>query len=218
MTNAHVEFWKGEFGDSYVGRNNSEELLESNKIFFAQIFEHAHGVQTYLEVGANIGMNVQAIGAIRPDLVGTAIEPNHAAHSQLAQVTRTPREAIHASIQEFETSQRWDLVFTKGVLIHVTPDDLIGIYLSRSPVPHPKGSIDFDYYKQVCVYAFKKTSLLKFSDYDRSRNERIEDIEILRLIDNGIIVKFVNVNTVSVAVDTLKDYELVKQLMESHHV
>jgi len=128
VTNAHVEFWKGEFGDSYVGRNNSEELLESNKIFFAQIFEHALGVQTYLEVGANIGMNVQAIGAIRPDLVGTAIEPNHAAHSQLAQVTRTPREAINASIQEFETSQRWDLVFTKGVLIHVTPDDLVGIY------------------------------------------------------------------------------------------
>lgn len=128
MANVHVDFWKGEFGDSYVGRNNSEELLESNKIFFTQIFEHAPGIQTYLEIGANIGMNVQAINAIHPDLVGTAIEPNQAAHSQLSQVTGSPREAINTSIQEFETSQRWDLVFTKGVLIHVTPDDLVGIY------------------------------------------------------------------------------------------
>ena len=128
MSNAHVEFWKGEFGDSYVGRNNSDELLESNKIFFAQILEHVPGVQTYLEIGANIGMNVQAISAIRPDLIGTAIEPNQTAHAQLSQLTRSPKEAINASIQEFETSQRWDLVFTKGVLIHVTPDDLVGVY------------------------------------------------------------------------------------------
>lgn len=99
----------------------------------------------------------------------------------------------------------------------IVNDDSIGIYLSRSPVPHPKGSIDYDYYKQVCVYAFRKESLLKFADYDRSRNERIEDIEILRFIDNGIKVKFVEVNTGSVAVDTLKDYEFVKKLMESRH-
>jgi pseudaminic acid biosynthesis-associated methylase len=128
VINAHVEFWKGEFGDSYIRRNNSQALLESNKIFFEQIFEHTLDIHTYLEIGANIGMNVRAINAIRPDLVGTAIEPNHTAHSQLSEVTRTPREAINASIQEFETSQRWDLVFTKGVLIHVTPDDLVGVY------------------------------------------------------------------------------------------
>ena len=67
------------------------------------------------------------------------------------------------------------------------------------------------------MYAFRKVSLLKFADYDRSRNERIEDIEILRFIDNGVKVKFVNVITDSVAVDTLKDYELVKRLMEFRH-
>ena len=100
----------------------------------------------------------------------------------------------------------------------VVNDKLIGVFLSRSPVPYPNGSIDYDYYKQVCVYAFRRVSLLKFAEFPRSRNEKIEDIEILRLIDNGIKVKFVKVLTGSIAVDTTKDYELVKQLMESRDV
>lgn len=100
----------------------------------------------------------------------------------------------------------------------IVNDDSIGIYLSRSPVPYPKGSIDYEYYKQVCIYAFRRTSLMKFSEYFRSRNEIIEDIEILRLIDNGIKVKFVEVITQSIAVDTKKDYDLVKKIMESRNV
>lgn len=100
----------------------------------------------------------------------------------------------------------------------IVNDDSIGIFLSRSPIPYPKESIDYDYYKQICVYAFRRVSLLKFTEYSRSRNERIEDIEILRLIDNGIKVKFTEVRTDSIAVDTMKDYELVKQLMVSRDV
>lgn len=100
----------------------------------------------------------------------------------------------------------------------IVNDDSIGIYLSRSPVPYPKGSIDFDYYKQVCVYAFKRNCLLKFAEFARSRNERIEDIEILRLIDNGVKVKFIEVRTESIAVDTMKDFVLVKRLMEAANV
>lgn len=106
-------------------------------------------------------------------------------------------------------------------LINVTVPKVIvdnnhfGLYLSRSPVPYPKSSLDYIYFKQICVYAYKTESLLKFSNYSKSRNERIEDIEILRLIDNGIKVKFVEVNSDSIAVDTLKDYELVRKLMES---
>ena len=91
----------------------------------------------------------------------------------------------------------------------------IGIYLSRSPVPYPKGLVTYDYFKQVCVYAFRRESLIKFSELERSRNEIIEDIEILRLIENGIKVKFIEVKTNSIAVDTIKDYELVKKVMES---
>jgi 3-deoxy-manno-octulosonate cytidylyltransferase (CMP-KDO synthetase) len=97
----------------------------------------------------------------------------------------------------------------------VVNNNMFGLYLSRSAVPYPKGIVDYYTYKQVCVYAFRKSSILKFSDLSRSRNERIEDIEILRFIDNDIKVKFVEVSSKSIAIDTQKDYKLVKSIMES---
>jgi 3-deoxy-manno-octulosonate cytidylyltransferase (CMP-KDO synthetase) len=89
----------------------------------------------------------------------------------------------------------------------------IGIFLTRSSAPYPKGSIDFNYYKQVCVYGFTPESLQFFASSKRGRIESIEDIEILRFIENQILVKFVEVDTKSVAVDTPKDLEKVRRLI-----
>ena len=33
------ELWEGDFGDNYIERNNSEELLASNVHFFAKIYQ-----------------------------------------------------------------------------------------------------------------------------------------------------------------------------------
>ena len=65
----------------------------------------------------------------------------------------------------------------------------IGVYLTRATSPYPKGSIDYSYYKQVCVYGFKPEALKFYCDYGmkygKARVEAIEDIEILRFIENG---------------------------------
>lgn len=91
--------------------------------------------------------------------------------------------------------------------------DNIGIFLTRSAAPYPKGSIDFDYYKQVCVYGFKPSALEFYCSSPRGRIESIEDIEILRFIEAGYKVKFVEVDSNTVAVDTPKDLEKVRKLM-----
>jgi len=91
--------------------------------------------------------------------------------------------------------------------------DNIGIFLTRSAAPYPKGSIDFDYYKQVCVYGFKPSALEFYCSSPRGRIESIEDIEILRFIEAGYKVQFVEVNSDTVAVDTPKDLEKVRRLM-----
>ena len=68
----------------------------------------------------------------------------------------------------------------------ITNRDNVGIYSTRSMAPYPKGSIEYDYYKQVCVYGFKPEALRFFCEYGRrngkAKIERIEDIEILRFI------------------------------------
>lgn len=95
----------------------------------------------------------------------------------------------------------------------LTNEEGIAIYLTRSAAPYPKGSIDFHYYKQVCVYGFTPEALEFYSKTPRGVLEKIEDIEILRFIENGYRVPFIEVESDTIAVDTPKDLEKVRSIM-----
>lgn len=95
----------------------------------------------------------------------------------------------------------------------ITNVDNIGIYLTRSTSPYPKGSINFKYYKQVCVYCFTPNALSFFCKSPRGKIESIEDIEILRFIEAGFRVKFIDVKSSTIAVDTPNDLEKVREIM-----
>ena len=98
----------------------------------------------------------------------------------------------------------------------ITNKDNIGIYLTRSTAPYPKGKIDYSYYKQVCVYGFKPEALEFYCNNDRGAIEQIEDIEILRFIEAGYKVQYIEVDSDTVAVDTQKDLEKVRKIMAEH--
>lgn len=95
----------------------------------------------------------------------------------------------------------------------ITNKDNNAIFLTRAAAPFPKSKLDVSYYKQVCVYAFTSKALEYYSEYaktyGRAKVEAIEDIEILRFIEGGIPVHYIEVVTESVAVDTPKDLEKV---------
>ncbi len=95
----------------------------------------------------------------------------------------------------------------------ITNDQGIGIYLTRSPSPYPKGSITYQYFKQTCVYGFRPEALEFFCDTPRGRVEKIEDIEILRFIENGRRVQYVEVASDNIAVDTPNDLEKVRAVL-----
>lgn len=100
----------------------------------------------------------------------------------------------------------------------ITNKDNVALYLTRSTCPYPKGSINYDYYKQVCVYGFRPEALKFFREYGskngKAKMENIEDIEILRFIENGYKVQFVEVSSNTVAIDTPKDLEKVNEIVE----
>jgi len=101
----------------------------------------------------------------------------------------------------------------------ITNKDGIGIYLTRATAPYPKGSINYSYYKQVCVYGFKPAALKFFCDYGKKygkgKIEAIEDIEILRFIENGYKVQYIEVDSTTVAVDTPNDLEKVCKIIQN---
>lgn len=91
-------------------------------------------------------------------------------------------------------------------------DDLI--FISRSPIPYPKGCIDFDYYKNMGCYAFRKEALDFFASQKPGRIERAEEIEMLRFLEAHKIVKCMVIESDSFSIDTKNDLEKAIKLLE----
>lgn len=89
------------------------------------------------------------------------------------------------------------------------------VYISRTPVPYPKGTLMFNYNKYVGIECFSKQALDFFVSTPQGNIERIEDIDHLRFLENGKLITFKYVDSESISVDTPKDLEKVRVIMES---
>lgn len=90
------------------------------------------------------------------------------------------------------------------------------LYMSRSPVPGNKNGKFCSALKQICVYAFTSDHLKNFRmTGKKSLNEEIEDIEILRFLDNGYKVSMIEMSANTVAVDTIEDYMRVELIIKN---
>lgn len=87
------------------------------------------------------------------------------------------------------------------------------IYMSRSPVPYPRGTLMFNYKKYVGIECFNKKALDFFVSKEMGELEKAEDIDHLRFIENGKEVFFTMVDSESISVDTIKDLEKVRIMM-----
>ena len=89
-----------------------------------------------------------------------------------------------------------------------------GIYMSRTPVPYPRGTLLFSYYKYVGIECFTKEGLDFFVGTKQGPLELTEDIDHLRFIENGKEIHFTEVESDSLSVDTPKDLEKVRGMIE----
>lgn len=116
----------GEAGDAYIERNQSNQFHASNLSLFAEILGNLiPSPTTVLELGANIGMNFRALSQLIPGLNYTGVEVNKKAFGELAKL---PCRSINSSIEDYQSTETYDFVFTKGVLIHLNPDSLPATY------------------------------------------------------------------------------------------
>ena len=95
----------------------------------------------------------------------------------------------------------------------VTDNQGNALFMSRSPLPHPKTSILFDYYKHLGVLAYSFQALRFFAETPRGKNEAVEDINELRFIENGKRLKMIPVQSDTLSVDTARDLEYVRLAM-----
>lgn len=87
------------------------------------------------------------------------------------------------------------------------------MWASRSPIPYPKGNMQFQYKKIVGIAAFSKKALQFYVDTPRSVVECTEELDLYRFLENGKKVKLKEIECHTLSVDTPKDLEKVREVM-----
>jgi pseudaminic acid biosynthesis-associated methylase len=124
---AQEEFWAGEFGTEYIRRNPADSHFAANVALLERALRRAGDIADCIEFGANVGINLRALQMLRPRLTPHAVEINRTAAEQLTSVI--PAENIHCeSVLDFEPHRMFDLVLSKGMLIHINPEHLGKVY------------------------------------------------------------------------------------------
>lgn len=111
-----LELWQGEFGDEYTER---QARLDTKPVLRTLLHPYLTEIRSVLEVGCNRGDNLDAwTEAAR--VVG--IEPNRKARNQ----AKNRGFAVYdgEARQLPFSANRFDLVFTAGLLIHIQPAHL----------------------------------------------------------------------------------------------
>lgn len=87
------------------------------------------------------------------------------------------------------------------------------LFFSRSPIPHPKASLAFQYYKHLGILAYSPQALHFFAHTPRGKLESIEDVNELRFIEHGKPLTMIPVQAESLSVDTPKDLAYVRAVI-----
>lgn len=100
------------------------------------------------------------------------------------------------------------------------------LYFSRSMIPFPRdGVTEADlqgetpiFYQHLGIYAYRRDFLLKISSLPRTKLEKLESLEQLRVMENGYEILVGVVPRAGIGIDTPSDYaEFVKKYSEKNH-
>lgn len=122
-------------------------------------------------------------------------------------------------------------VLSPDVVKVVTDNNGYALYFSRSPMPYLReeakqfGSLEAAlihhtgllgrFRKHTGLYVYRKASLDRFTQLSPTKLEKIEMLEQLRALENGMKIKVVEVSDSSIGVDTREDYERVRAIIEA---
>lgn len=139
---------------------------------------------------------------IHPDMIDEAIEPLLADESIL----------ISNLCGEIKNEDEWKDPNTVKVVVD---QQGFALYFSREPVPsNKKWNGQIPKKKQICIIPHKRDFLLKFNELTPTPLEKIESVDMMRVLEHGYKVKMVPTKHEVYSVDTPRDREKVETIME----
>lgn len=139
--------WDSEFGDDYIKRNQA--VGEHRAPFWEKILAEFPS-QSVLEVGCNVGANLQWISSLIPSHNVYGIDVNKKALRELRK--RVPDvNSLWCPARELPFRERWfDLVFSMGVLIH-QPESTLPLVMAEIVRCSKRFVLCAEYYSEETV-------------------------------------------------------------------
>ena len=93
------------------------------------------------------------------------------------------------------------------------------LYFSRSLIPYPRSDQNSNckIWRHLGVYLFQRKFLLEYSQWPRSNLEKSEQLEQLRILENGESILCVEAENETVSVDVPEDLVYVENLLKSEN-
>jgi len=125
------QFWIGQFSDEYSARNIGPEIIAANVSRFLSTFSKIPKIDSVIEFGPNVGLNLQALKVLFPERMQVAVEINEFAAKWLKE-SMPEVEVLNTLISEFNRKVfrqgTCELALIKGVVIHIKPEQLPKVY------------------------------------------------------------------------------------------
>jgi len=121
------EFWFSAFGDEYSKRVSDDRIVLNNISLFSRALRAAGNLNSAIELGCNIGLNLRALNQINPEMTLTGYEINKFAAEEATNLNLATiyQDTINKPITH---DNKYDLALIKTVLIHINPDQLDSVY------------------------------------------------------------------------------------------
>lgn len=198
--------------DQVIVATDDQRIYDQVKDFGGRVQltskDHKTGTDRLVEVAkdleAEIIVNVQGDEPlINPAMIDQAVEPLLKDHG------------IQMGTLKKKISDKEELENPNVVKV-ITDKDNFALYFSRSLIPYPRAGIEFDYYKHIGLYVYRRDFLLRYVNLNKSKLEEQESLEQLRALENGYKIKVVETKYQSIGVDTVEDLERVREYVDKN--
>ncbi|MBN9484067.1 MAG: hypothetical protein BGO70_03580 [Bacteroidetes bacterium 43-93] len=115
-------------------------------------------------------------------------------------------------VQKLQAPNKIDSTYVIKAILDLR---LFAIYFSRAPIPFIQDkTFQISHYAHIGIYAFRKDLMLKILGWPMSPLEHVENIEALRLVENGVHIKMMIDQSHQMEVNTTADIAEAEALIE----
>ncbi|HRE62231.1 MAG TPA: 3-deoxy-manno-octulosonate cytidylyltransferase [Ferruginibacter sp.] len=200
----------GLFNDVFVVTDHEiiyNEIVNHGGKAIMSIKEHESGSDRIAEAVAN--MPVDVVLNVQGDEPFVKKEPLRL----LLDAFNNPAVQVGSLMKKFSDPSLINNANYVKVLVDKNNDSLL---FSRAVVPFQRDeSIALNYFEHIGVYAFRKDILLQFTKWPAALIEQVEKLEQLRYLYNGIKIRMIETNEVSVKIDVPEDLSLAENYLKS---